>query len=271
MYFEITSKRNIKRGLFELFQYKELLYSFVWKDIKIKYKQALLGFLWVILQPLIMMLIFTLFAKAVKIDSGGIPYPVFAFSGLIFWNIFASGVQSAGNSIVVNANIIKKIYFPRLIMPIASILVSLFDFVIAFVFLIGLLIYFGIPFDFLNIFCFIPIALIIAIIYSLGAGIWLASLNVKYRDFKYVIPFLIQLLFFASPVVYPSCLITNPLIKSFYYFNPYAGLLDIVRHAFFNSPIDFFNILISAFVALCILVIASFVFFRNENKFADIA
>lgn len=271
MYFEISSKRNFKRELVELFKYRELLYFFAWKDVKIKYKQALLGFLWVILQPLLMMLIFTFFAQAVKINSGIIPYPVFAFSGLIFWNIFASGVQSAGNSVVTNANVIKKIFFPRLIMPISSILVSLFDFLIAFIFLIGLLLYFKQTIYFFNIFCFIPLALIIAIVYSLGAGIWLASLNVKYRDFKYVIPFLVQLLFFASPVVYPSSLITNPLIKSFYYINPYSGVLDLVRHAFFNTPIDFINVLISSITALFIFIIAFFVFTRNENKFADIA
>lgn len=271
MYFEINSKRSFKQSIIELNQYRELLYFFAWKDINIKYKQAVLGFMWVILQPVLLMLIFTFFAQAVNLSAGEIPYPVFAFSGLVFWGVFASGVQGAGNSVVVNANVIKKIYFPRIILPISSILVSLFDFLIGLLVLTCLMAYYGISVNLFPALYFIPLAIIIGVVYSLGTGIWLAALNVRYRDFKYVIPFMIQLLFFCSPIVYPTSIVTNSLVKDLYYLNPYAGVLDLVRHSLFGSPIDGIHVLISISVAFCIFILGVLVFSRSEKTFADIA
>jgi len=187
------------RGLFnwrELWRYQELFYFFTWRDIKIKYKQTVLGFLWAVLQPLFMMIIFTFFfGRALHVPSQGLPYPVFVFSGLLLWNMFSSGIASASNSMVNNASIIKKIYFPRLIIPVSSILVALFDFVMAFILFVPILIYYKQPLSLDFLWCW-PMALVIAFVATLGPSSLLAALNVKYRDFRYVIPFIVQVLFF---------------------------------------------------------------------------
>jgi lipopolysaccharide transport system permease protein len=177
----------------ELWRYRELFYFFTWRDIKIKYKQTFLGFLWAILQPLLLMVIFTFFfGKALKVPSQSLPYPVFVFSGLLLWNIFSSGLTSSSNSMVNNASIIKKIYFPRLIIPVSSILVALFDFCMAFVLFLPLLLYYHQPLSVHALWCW-PVALLITLMATLGPGSWLAALNVKYRDFRYVIPFIVLL------------------------------------------------------------------------------
>ncbi|MFY8035782.1 MAG: ABC transporter permease, partial [Cyclobacteriaceae bacterium] len=172
----------------ELWRYRELFYFFTWRDIKIKYKQATLGFLWAILQPLFMMVIFTLFfGKALNIPSQNLPYPIYVFSGLLIWNLFSTGLTNASNSMVNNASIIKKIYFPRLIIPVSSILVALFDFLMAFILFVPILLFYQQSVS-LSALVLWPVALIIAIVATLGLGSWLAALNVKYRDFRYVIP-----------------------------------------------------------------------------------
>ena len=197
----------------ELWQYRELFYFFTWRDVKIKYKQTTLGFLWAILQPLFMMTIFTLFfGKALNIPSQNLPYPVYVFSGLLIWNIFSSGLTSASNSMVSNASIIKKIYFPRLIIPVSSILVALFDFLMAFILFIGILVFYKQPVLWQALFIW-PLALVVSVMATLGLGCWLAALNVKYRDFRYVIPFLVQVLFFLTPVIYPISLLKYPILQ----------------------------------------------------------
>ena len=187
-----------RRNLFdwqELWSYKELFYFFTWRDIKIKYKQTALGFLWAILQPLLMMLIFTFFfGRALNVPSQNLPYPVFVFSGLLLWNMFSSGLTNSANSMVNNSQIIKKIYFPRLIIPVSSILVALFDFLMAFILFVMLLFFYQQPVLLVAV-VYWPIALIICLVATLGPGCLLAALNVKYRDFRYVIPFLVQVLF----------------------------------------------------------------------------
>ena len=197
----------------ELRRYKELFYFFTWRDIKIKYKQTSLGFLWAVLQPLLMMTIFTLFfGNALQIPSHNLPYPVYVFSGLLIWNIFASGLTNAANSMVNNATIIKKIYFPRLIIPVSSILVAIFDFLMAFILFIGILLFYQQPVSWVALVCW-PLAILLSMVATLGPGCWLAALNVKYRDFRYVIPFFIQMLFFLTPVIYPVSLLKYPILQ----------------------------------------------------------
>ncbi len=266
---KIRSKKTFNQRLKELVEYRELVYFFAWKDIKVKYKQAVLGFLWVIIQPILLMLVFTLFSKAVSIDTNGIPYPVFAFTGIIFWNIFASGVNASGNSIVMNANIIKKIFFPKLILPVSSIVVSLFDFTISFFVLIAMLFYFRVEIVFVNFFLFFP-AVILIVITSLGVGLFLSALNVKYRDFKYIIPFFIQLLFFASPVIYPAISISNPFLSFIYNLNPMIASMEIVRTACFNMKLEIISIIPGIISSFIILIVGTIVFFKMEREFADI-
>lgn len=270
-FIEISAKKNFSNVFKELKQFKELLFFFAWKDLKIKYKQAFLGVLWVILQPALMMMIFTLFSQAIQLKSENIQYPIFALSGLIFWNVFASSVQAAGNSIVSNANVIKKVYFPRILLPASSILVSLFDFLISQILLIIFFIYYQTP---INIFIALGstlVSLLIICMFALGIGLSLASLNVKYRDFKYVIPFLIQLLFFVSPVVYSPSLLGESNWNILYYINPCAGSIDFVRYGFFGSDLKMLHLAISSVSSLFFLISGVIIFTRTQNNFADIA
>ena len=208
-----------KRELFdfqEIWNYKELFYFFTWRDIKIKYKQTVLGFLWAILQPLFMMIIFTLFfGRALNVPSQNLPYPVFVFSGLLLWNTFSSGLTNSANSMVNNAQIIKKIYFPRLIIPVSSILVAFFDFLMAFILFIPLLIFYRQPVSLTALWSW-PLAIGRLLVATLGPGTLLAAFNVKYRDFRYVIPFLVQVLFFLTPS-YLSCFNVEIPATSIYY------------------------------------------------------
>lgn len=255
----------------ELWRYRELFYFFTWRDIKIKYKQTSLGFLWAILQPLLMMIIFTFFfGKALNIPSQNIPYPVYVFSGLIIWNLFSSGLTSASNSMVNNAQIIKKIYFPRLIIPVSSILVALFDFLMAFILLVGLLIVYRQPVHVLAI-IFWPLSLLIGSIATLGLGSWLAALNVKYRDFRYVIPFLVQVLFFLTPVIYPISLLKYPILQYLLVCSPMYAAVELFRYPLTGIVPDFYFMLVSLTSGVVLLVAGIYYFKRTEDFFADFA
>ncbi|MEO7316260.1 MAG: ABC transporter permease, partial [Ginsengibacter sp.] len=203
MEYVIQAQNRFSLGLKELWSYRELFYFFTWRDVKVKYKQAALGILWAILQPLVMMVMFTLiFSKALNVSSDGIPYPVFALSGLIIWNIFSNGLLNSANSMVVNANIIKKIYFPRLIIPMSAVLTALVDFFFALIIYTIVLLYYRQEISLIKLFLYLPLSILITIVTTFGLGTFLASLNVKYRDFQYMIPFMIQFLLFANPVLY---------------------------------------------------------------------
>lgn len=255
----------------ELWRYRELFYFFTWRDIKIKYKQTALGFLWAILQPLFMMVVFTFFfGKALNIPSENLPYPVYVFSGLLIWNMFSSGLTGASNSMVNNASIIKKIYFPRLIIPVSSILVALFDFLMAFVLFAGILIFYQQPVSWLAIFIW-PISLLIAIVATLGLGSWLAALNVKYRDFRYVIPFLVQILFFLTPVIYPISLLKYPVLQYILVCSPMYAALELFRYPITGITPDFYFLGISLLSGLILLLAGIFYFKRTEDFFADFA
>ncbi len=271
--FEYTIKpqKGVSLNLKELWQYKELFYFFSWRDIKVKYKQAVLGFLWAILQPFFTMLIFTFLGSLLKIPSENIPYPIFAYSGLMFWTLFASGVTNAGNSMVSNANIIKKIYFPRLIIPMSSILVAVFDFIMAFVVYIGLLIYYSMDVSILKITLLLPISIILTVITTFGFGSLLAALNVKYRDFRYIIPFMVQSLMFLTPVIYPVSIIKYEWAKYLIALNPMSGVIDLARHAIINRPFEIHYFYISCASAIVLFFTGLIYFRKTERYFADIA
>jgi lipopolysaccharide transport system permease protein len=255
----------------ELWRYRELFYFFTWRDVKIKYKQTVLGFLWAVLQPLLMMVIFTFFfGRALNIPSQNLPYPVYVFSGLLVWNLFSAGLTSASNSMVNNATIIKKIYFPRFIIPVSSILVALFDFFMAFVLFIPLLLIYRQPIYWIAVFVW-PLALVVAIMATLGMGAWLAALNVKYRDFRYVIPFLIQVLFFLTPVIYPISLLKHPVLQYILVCSPMFAAVELFRYPITGIQPDTLFLGISLFSGLVFLSLGTRHFRKNEDFFADFA
>lgn len=270
MQFETKPVNKLSLGLKELWQFRELFYFFTWRDIKVKYKQTALGVLWAILQPFLLMVVFTVFfGQALSVPSDNIPYPIFVFSGLLLWNIFASGLSNAANSMVTNSNIIKKIYFPRLIIPISSILVSLFDFLMAFAIYVGLLIYYQHPVN-INILAFLPMSIVITVLATFGLGCWLAALNVKYRDFRYIIPFLIQTLLFLTPVIYPVSIIKYEWAKKILSLNPMSGAIELLRSTVTQSPVNIELVIISIAVSI-LLFLSGLVYFRKtEYYFADL-
>ncbi len=271
-YFEIKPKNTFSLNLRELVEYKELFYFFTWRDVKVKYKQTALGFLWAILQPLIMMVIFTFFiGKAMNVPSDGMEYPLFAFSGLILWTVFASGLTNAGNSMVSNAQIIKKIYFPRLIIPISSILVSVFDFIIAFLVFILLILYYDQSVFIGQAFIFWPLGLLVTVIATFGPGCLLAALNVKYRDFRYVIPFVVQALLFLTPVIYPVSIISNPILKYLLALNPMNAAITLFRIPLTESAPDMMTLWISLASGVLFFFFGLAYFRKTEMYFADLA
>lgn len=275
---QLKSQENIvdaeKRNLFdfqELWSYKELFYFFTWRDIKIKYKQTALGFLWAIIQPLLMMIIFTVFfGRALNVPSQNLPYPIFVFSGLLLWNTFSSGLTNSANSMVNNAQIIKKIYFPRLVIPVSSILVALFDFLMAFILFIPLLFFYNQSVSLQALWCW-PFALVVCLLATMGPGTLLAALNVKYRDFRYVIPFLIQVLFFLTPVIYPISLLKYPAIQYFLVCSPMYAAIEFFRYPLTGQDLNSTFIILSLSSTLIFLIIGLIYFKRTEDFFADFA
>lgn len=261
----------------ELWRYRELFYFFTWRDIKVKYKQTALGFLWVLLQPLLLMATFSLFFhRGLRVSTDGIPPPIFYLSGLLFWNLFASGLTGAANSMIENAHIIKKIYFPRLVIPCSSVLVAGFDFGIALTMFVGMLVgcrFFFPEFtiDFVRFALALPLCLGIVATATLGLGSMLAALSVKYRDFRYVVPFAVQFLFFLTPVLYPLHLLDSPTLRYTLACNPLTGAITLARSAFSSAPLDWTVVGISAAAAVALLVAGLYTFRKMEAHFADIA
>ncbi|MEP7229595.1 MAG: ABC transporter permease [Ginsengibacter sp.] len=270
--YEIKPQNKFSIGLGELWKYRELFYFFTWRDVKVKYKQAALGILWAILQPLVMMLMFTLiFSKALHAGSDGIPYPVFAISGLLIWNIFSSGLLNSANSMVTNANIIKKIYFPRLIIPMSAILTALVDFMFALIIYAFILIYYHQDVSIVKLFIYLPLSIIITIVTTFGLGTFLSALNVKYRDFQYLLPFMIQFLLFANPVLYSSKAFTNPVINGFMRANPIASSIQLCRSIFTGAEVDWQAVMFGCIVAILLLLTGIYTFRKTEAYFADLA
>ncbi|MFC1986956.1 ABC transporter permease [Chloroflexota bacterium] len=257
-------------NLKDLWVYRELLYFLTWREIKVRYKQTVLGFAWAILQPLFMMIVFTLFfgeLAGLKERTGGIPYPLFNYAALLPWTLFAEGIMRSSNSLVQDQNLVKKVYFPRLVMPLSGILSPLVDFAIAFIILIGMMFYFGYP-PTIKI-LMLPVFILLALLTSLGVGLWLSAINAKYRDVRYVIPFLIQLWLFASPVVYSSSLLPKQF-QVIYGLNPMAGVIEGFRWTLLGTEPPASLIAISATIVVMILISGAFYFRYNERTFADV-
>jgi lipopolysaccharide transport system permease protein len=255
-------------NLREMWAYRELLYFLTWRDIKVRYKQTIIGFGWAIIQPVFMMVVFSLFfGTLAKIPSGGIPYPLFSYAALLPWTLFANGVSRASNSLVSDVNLIQKVYFPRLIMPLASILSPLADFVIAFFVLIGLMLYFGYLPGLLMLWM-IPL-LILELMLAAGMGLWLSAINVEYRDVVYVVPFLIQLLLFASPIIYSSSFVPARFQVAYGLINPMSGIIEGFRWAILGTTPPSYLIIASVAIIILILISGVFFFRRRERAFAD--
>jgi len=252
----------------ELWQYRELLRFLVVRDIKVRYKQTVLGGLWAILQPFMNMIVFTIFfGHLAKVPSDGLPYPIFVYTALLPWQFFSGGIGSSGNSLVANSNLISKVYFPRMIIPAASLGAGCLDFLIAFGMLILMMVYYGI-YPGMGIFLF-PFLMVLVTVAALGVGMILAALNVAYRDFRYVIPFLVQFWLFATPVIYPASLVPEKwrwLIN----LNPMAGLITGIRSSLLNLPLSWTDIWISGTMSIGLFVIGIFYFKKMERRFADI-
>ena len=263
------SKGWFKFDLRELWEYRELLYFFIWRDIKVRYKQTAIGAAWAVIQPFFTMVVFSLFfGKLAKIPSGGIPYPIFYYSALVPWMYFAGALQNATNTVVEHQRVITKVYFPRVILPIAASLSGLLDFGIAFVVLLGMMLFYGIV-PTLAVFT-LPLFTLLATLTALGVGLWLSALNALYRDVRYAVPFLVQFWLFASPVAYPSSLVPEHW-RAVYGLNPMAGVIEGFRWALLGkgqAP----GAMLAASVGAVILILIGglFYFRRTEATMADV-
>jgi lipopolysaccharide transport system permease protein len=261
-------KSGIKFHFKDWWTYRELLYFLVWRDVKIRYKQTLLGAAWAIIQPLLTMLIFTfIFGKLAKIDSHGIPYPVFAYAALLPWTFFANAITTSGNSIVGSAHVITKVYFPRMIIPVAAVCAGLVDLAVAFPMLLALMFYYhiGLTLNFLFLF---PLLLLTTLL-AIAVGMWLSAVNVKYRDVKFAIPFLIQIWMYLSPVAYPSSVVPARW-RLLFSLNPVVGIIEGYRAALIGQAFEWKSIVISVAVIGALLVFSSSQFRKMEKSFADI-
>lgn len=256
-------------GWRELWEYRELLYFLMWRDIKLRYKQTALGAAWAVLQPVLTMLVFSLFfGKLAKMPTDGLPYPLFALSALVLWTFFANGLTMASGSLVNNANLLRKVYFPRLAVPIAAVLSGLVDFAVTFIVLVGAMAYFGYSLT-LRAFA-VPPLLLLTLLISLGVGLWLAALSVAFRDVKYVVPYATQLWMFITPIVYPSSLLSARW-RTLYALNPMVGVIEGFRWAMLGSKTTPGPLIVSSSVAAVVILIGGTLFFRRlEKTFADV-
>jgi len=254
----------------EVWAYRELLFFLAWRDIKVRYKQTILGASWAIIQPLFTMVVFSLFFGSLAgVPSDGLPYPIFAFAALVPWTFFSNVLTQASNSLVLDTSMIKKVYFPRLIMPTATVLGSLIDLILAFIILLCMMLYYGIVPGFAVI--WLPLFVLLAMTTSLGVAFWLSAMNVQFRDVRYIVPFLVQAWLFISPIAYPSSMLPEPW-RTIYGINPMAGVVEGFRWALLDTdtapgPI----IYVSALVAVLVLISGAYYFRRLERTFADLA
>lgn len=263
------SRGWVSLRLRELWEYRELLYFLTWRDIKVRYKQTALGAAWAIIQPLFTMMVFSLFfGRLAKMPSDGIPYPIFCYAALVPWTFFANGLTQSSNSLVGSSNLITKVYFPRLTIPLATVLSGIIDFLLAFGILLVMMVLYSVPIS-LKVFWF-PVFLSLALVTSLGVGLWLSALNVQYRDVRYVVPFIAQFWMLATPIAYPSSLLNEPW-RTVYGLNPMAGVVEGFRWALLGSKISVGPLLIaSSLAAVLILIGGAFYFRRMEKTFADV-
>ena len=263
------SRGWISLKLHELWEYRELLYFLAWRDIKVRYKQTVLGAAWAIIQPFFTMVVFSIFfGRLAGIPSDGVPYPIFSYAALVPWTFFANSLNQSSSSLVSSANLIQKVYFPRLAVPIAAVLSGVVDFVLAFLVLLGMMLYYDL-WPTLNA-LWLPAFFVLALVTSLGVGLWFSAMNVRFRDIRYAVPFLIQFWMFATPIAYPSSLLSEPW-RTLYGLNPMVGVVEGFRWGLLGTstapgPI----IALSSLMAVAILVGGAFYFRRVEKTFADI-
>ena len=252
----------------ELWHYRDLLYFLTWREISIRYKQTVLGFMWAIIQPLLTMIVFTVFlGRLAKVPSDGVPYPVFSYLGLLPWTYFANAVTRSGTSLVSNANLLSKVYFPRLLIPLSGTLSALVDFAVAFVILIVLMLIYSVPIT-ASLLLVIPLTILTSVA-ATGVGMWLSALNVQYRDVQHAVPFLIQLWMFATPVVYPASVVPEKW-RLLFALNPMAGVIEAYRAAALGRPVDWRTLGVSFAVVVVVTAIGAWQFRRMERRFADI-
>jgi lipopolysaccharide transport system permease protein len=252
----------------ELWAYRELLYFLVWRDIKVRYKQTVLGAAWAIIQPFFTMVVFSIFfGKLGKIPSDGVPYPLFSYAGLLPWTYFAQAVGESSNSLIGAADLIRKVYFPRLIIPLAGVIAGLVDFAIALTVLVLMMFYFHFTPSFKVL--YLPVFLLLAVLTAQAIGLWLSALNVKFRDVRFALPFLIQFWLFATPVAYPSSLLSEPW-RTIYGLNPMVGVVEGFRWCLLNTKPPGPVLFVSAFMSVTILISGAFYFRKMEREFADI-
>jgi lipopolysaccharide transport system permease protein len=253
----------------EIIRYRELLFTLVWKDIKVRYKQTFFGVAWALFQPFTTMIIFSIFFGGLaKVPSDGIPYPIFVYSGLLFWNYFSTALTNCSNSLIENENIIKKIYFPRLLLPLSAISTPIIDFLIAWVLLACMMVFFRIDMNILLL-VLIPLLLLLSFVTAFGLGTFLAAVNSKYRDVRYILPFFIQLLLFVTPVIYPVGIVPDDW-KFLLFVNPMTAVVESTRSILFATPAPNLIMVVTSVVsAFIILVVGLYYFKRTECYFAD--
>ena len=255
-------------NLRDLWLYRELIFFMTWRDLKVRYKQTLLGASWAILQPFLTMIVFSIFfGNLAKVPSDGVPYPIFSYTALIPWTLFSKALQDASRSLVANRHMITKVYFPRMILPLSSVMAGLVDFLIAFVVLFGMMCYYKIP-PTVNVWV-LPLFLLLALVTAVGVGLWLSALNVLYRDINYVLPFLTQFWMYLTPIAYPSSMIPAEW-QVIYALNPMTGVVEGFRWALLGTgqPPGIMT-LVSSIAAVVLLISGMFFFRRMERLFAD--
>ena len=263
-----SEEAGVQLNLADIWAYRELLYFLAWRDIKVRYKQTLIGVAWVIVQPLLMMLIFTVvFTKFAKVDTGELPYPVFAYSGLLLWTFFATAVTSGTNSLISNTSLVTKVYFPRAFIPAAAVAAGLVDLAVGSILLAALAAYYRVNAGWGLL--LLPAFVLLATLMALGVGMLASALTVKYRDLRHVLPFLLQVWMFASPVIYPTGIVP-PGWRWLLAFNPMTGVLEGFRSALAGLPFDWPHVAVSATFAAALLACAYYVFRRLEDTFADV-
>lgn len=256
-------------NLREVWQYRELLYFLTWRDVKVRYKQTAIGAAWAVLQPFMTMVVFSIiFGRLAGVPSDGVPYPVFTYAALLPWTFFASALTQSGTSLVNNANLVSKVYFPRLVIPVAAVLAGAVDFAVAFVVLLGLMLFYGIVPGVAVL--AVPLFLLLAFMVALGVGLWLSALDVKYRDVRYTIPFLTQFWLFATPVAYPSSLIPEQW-RLLYGLNPMVGVVEGFRWALLGQQAASGDLILVSIIVVVALFVGGLFFFRRvERDFADV-
>jgi lipopolysaccharide transport system permease protein len=263
-----SEEAGVQLNLAELWYFRELLYFLTLRDIKVRYKQTLMGLAWVIIQPLTTMLIFTLvFNRFVRLDAGPLPYPLFALSGLLLWLFFANAVTNSTNSLISNSNLITKVYFPRMFIPAASVGAGLVDLAVAFLLLIVLVFYYGVSLT--SNLLLLPVFVLMMTLLALGVGLLSAALTVKYRDLRHALPFIIQLWMFASPVIYPASIVPEKW-KWLLTVNPVAGIIEGFRTSLSGGNFNWMHVSLSAIITIVLLVCSIYVFRRFEDTFADV-